>query len=267
MKKLFTLFALAILSLAGANAQVLVDWNLIVSENFSGVAAGTAITTSNTSLDYARAATGAGNGVLEARNSSVLGKAAYMSSDSNSITGIGSYGLDSFSVGKLSFDFNIVNPTSGTNLFFGMGDGSNWSSNSSFNTNEMTMGMSIDGTTLLSRSSSGSGSWNPMITDLVVETKFSLSLVFNNSGKQISYDGGCLLSDGYADVWLDDTLIGTVALTHGMDATAFRIYATNSAYEIANVQLFVPTFPIPEPSTWLLLGIGAASIVVFRRRK
>jgi len=266
MKKLYTIIGLAACTLAGVNAATIIDWDLVVSEDFSGTGAGNAITaynttaSPNTSLTYARVSGGTGSS-LTAIDSEKLGTAASLvSTSASSLTGLGCSGIDSFSAGKLSFDFNIV--SSGT-LFFALGDGSTFTSNSTFTGSHLSLGLQVSGSNLQNRSSGGA--WSNLST-ISLDTKYSLTMVFNNSGEEISYDGGNLLADGMADIWLGGVLISTVTLTSAMDATAFRIYTTSGSAEIANVQLYTYT-PIPEPSTWLLLGAGVAFAVVVRRKR
>ncbi len=74
---------------------------MVFSEDFGSLANGTAITTANTGLNYAR--TGTGTPFLYATNDQFSGASALMYASGASLTGIGQTNLTAFNVGTLNF--------------------------------------------------------------------------------------------------------------------------------------------------------------------
>jgi len=66
--------------------------------------------------------------------------------------------------------------------------------------------------------------------------------------------------------WLNEFLLGwTPESEYDMMSADLRMHSLNSGYEQAFIASSNYEFPIPEPSTWMLLGIGLLALPFFRR--
>ena len=263
--------------LGGAQAAV------IFSENFGTLANGTAITTSNTSLTYARVSSGTGS-YLNAVNPSSIGSGAGASlySTSASLTGLGvTSGLAFGSSGNLgTFAFNLLTPTSyGTgSIFFAVGSGTTFTGNAVFAGADLTAAFQISSGQLQTRNGTASGSWTNIGSSsaFAANTEYDISISFNTTASTVTY--GSLnqysVASFTADIWVNGSLFGdNVAIKSALPpggTTGFRIYTTSDAasapYVVDNI-IIDNSLVVPEPRAWVMIGIGIWFMLWNVRRK
>ena len=280
IKKTILLSAAASWLLAGgAFAQT-----TLVNENFDEVAAGTAITATNTTaLNYARFGTGTGAS-LNAQTSTLTtpGQSALLVATSASLTGIGTSGLANFSAGILSF--SVATPSTLGTFFFATGTGATFTSNSTFSGSDLLAGFQITSTGLLqTRNSSNAFVTIASAPTITASTAYTIKAVFNGSASTVTYTSGTnsgTVAPDTADFYLNGTQVGDdVSIRQAATGSAFRIYTTGATaatgYEVDNVVLTslvagaVVPIVVPEPSTYacvILGGFGVLAMGRFRRR-
>lgn len=244
----------------------------LFAENFGSLTPGTAITTNNTSLTYARVGTGTGAG-LSARNpGSFSGASALVLATSSSLTGMGVTNGTYAGFGVGTFSFSLRTPASFTtanDLFAFVGSGTMFSANSAFSGNDLTAGLSIVGGQLQTRNTLNV--WENIGSALSPDTCYDLSLVFNGSASSVPY-GSHAVAAGRADIWLNGALWGDeVSIRNAVTVSAFRIYcqgaAGGTAYEIDNIELANSVPSVPEPTTLSLAAAGLLLGLVLSSRK
>lgn len=243
-----TLLALAAaLGLAGAaNAQ-----STVFAEDFGSLADSTEITTSNTTLTYARVGTQGGS--IAAQNPSAFGagaSAVITGPTGGSLNGLGvASGLDFGTNTEISFATDFRLSASAGTVVFGLGSGTAFTGNSTFTTNDGLFWLQANGLDFQRREG---GSWVGVET-LALNTNYSLLVEANLTSQTmtISLNGTAVASD--------------VALTTpGINPDGFRIYSVNGS----NVQLDnISLTAVPEPGSFALIaGLLGLTWVMLRRR-
>ena len=107
-------------------------------------------------------------------------------------------------------------------------------------------------------------------TGLSQSNNFSVAMYGNNSASSIVYDGNTLASGRY-DLWVNNTLVAPSLtkseIASGTLIDSFMIYGENSVgntatFEIDNLQY--ANYAIPEPSSSMLMVLGAAELIGIR---
>ena len=256
--QLTALLASAAFAVSSASGQIAVTQANVFQESFGDLPDGTTITTENTDLTYVRVGTQGGS--IQAQNPSSFdaGASLFLSGPSGgSLNGIGAFDLPSSEVYELAFDFRLAN-TDGT-FVFGVGEGTSFTGNGTFNTNQGLFWLQVNGGELQRRT----GSWVDLET-LSTDTNYSIRVVANATESAIIYDSIAIAS-GSMSIFLNGSNIAEdVPVTTELSASAFRMYSVSGAnYEIDNIAV-----AIPEPSTYAaLFGALALGMVVFLRRR
>lgn len=225
----------------------------VFTESFGNLANGTTISTSNTSLTYVRVGTGGGSIVAASPSTIGSGSSAVITGPSNtSLNGVGvGSGLDFGGAGTvtLAFDFKLTD-SSGA-VVVGLGSGTTFTGNATFNTAQGLFWLQANGTNLERRTSTG---WTNVGggTTLTVGTTYSLLVEAN-------------VQSGTMDIYLNGNLIDNDVAVTTSTVTApdgFRIYSVSgSDIEIDNIALTA----VPEPAAALLGSIGLIGLL--RRRR
>jgi len=284
MKKILTIIGLAALTLAGANAAALV-WDEVYSNDFSSLALGTSITNSVGGATYTGLATSTPAGTLSVAALD-SGKGAKFTSNSASATYFAVTGLALGDVGKLTFDINVttMSSTSGQGLYIYLGQDTGMNAGTLANANRAaTVRVGPNGQVAYQKGTYGTGGSTSYTTlgaanNMSLTGTQSIELVYNLSGADILYSGvtianGCYILTLNGTVLTNpDTSTSNFVMTRDqvtgniVDITAFRIESQGSDFTIGNIKMYSGS-PIPEPSTWLLLGVGVTAVAIFRRRK
>lgn len=231
---------------------------LVFTEDFTGLADGTDISTSNTDLTYVRI--GNGGGVIDALNPGSFGTGpsaiVTQSTSSGSLAGIGvGSTLPSSNIYTLTLDLRLTNLTG--DVVIGVGAGNTFTGDSTFNTAQGLFWLQSDNGNFERRL--GSNWINVGVgTSLALNTNYALRVVANGSSSPLTYPGGSLAANTM-DIYLDGSLIDNDApvTTNGLSANGFRVYQVNLGnFEVDNIQLY--TTAVPEPSTLGLAGVGVA---------
>jgi len=239
---------------------------VVASENFGTLANGTTITTSDTSLTYARVSAGA-NSLLYATNDQFSGSSAVLLATSASLTGIGTSGLTAFTVG--TFNCSVFSSATLSTLAIFMGTGTTFTGNSTFAGADLTAGVQFVSGQMQTRNSANVWA-NVGAVGFAANTVYNISIDFNDSASTVTY-GSQSVAAGAADIWVNGTLFGDdVSIRGAQSVTAFRIYTTSSTapLEIDNISLANSISPVPEPSTLAFATFGGlASLFILRRRR
>jgi hypothetical protein len=241
----------------------------LFTEDFGSLADGTAITTNNTTLTYARVGTGAG-AYLNARNPGAFaGSSALLLATSTSLTGMGvtNGSFSPFDVGTLAFSLRTPGSFTANDLYILTGSGASFSGNTAFNSAELTAGFLISGGQLQTRNSSSV--WQNVGSPLMTDADYAMRIVFNGSSSLVPY-GTDSVAAGTADLWLNGVLFGDdVSIRDAVSASAFRIYTTGGAaalpFEIDDIQLHDAAVLVPEPSA-VSLGLLGGILALGARR-
>ncbi|MFM1903284.1 MAG: hypothetical protein RLZZ440_1184 [Planctomycetota bacterium] len=241
---------------------------LVFSEDFSGVANGENLTTSNTSFTYIRIGSGGGVIAALAPGSFSTGSSGIVTQNtsSGSLNGIGvASTLPSSDIYELSLDLRLTDLTG--DVVIGVGAGSAFTGNSTFTGNQGLFWLQSDSGNLERRTSSG---WSDVGggTTLALNTNYNLRVLANGSSSPVSYTGGSLAANSM-DIYLGGTLLDddVAVTTPGLQANGFRMYQVSLGnFEVDNVMLSNSVAPVPEPAGLALLASGAAAMVFLRRR-
>lgn len=266
MKRVFARLAMvAMVALSHVPASA----TLVFTEDFTGLANGTDISTLNTDLTYVRI--GTGGGVIDALDPGSFGTGpsaiVTQGSSSASLNGIGvGSTLPSSNVYTLTLDLRLTNLTG--DVVIGVGAGTTFTGNNAFSTGQGLFWLQSDSGNFERRTSSawvdvGGG------TSLALNTNYALRVVANGSSSPLTYPGGSLAGNTM-DIYLNGSLIDNDApvTTNGLSANGFRMYqVTLGNFEVDNIQLY--TTAVPEPSTLGLAGVGVAlaGLGAWKRRR
>ena len=241
-KALCGLTAAVAMAFAGASA------NASFVEDFGTLADGTGLTTSNTNFTYLRTGTGGGGYVAE--NPSTLGTTGasmvLTGSSNSSLTGVGvETGLGQTSQTSMSFVIK-VDDADGGDFFIGMGEGSMFTNNSVFVTSQLLFGIQSNNGVLQYRTTG----WENVGFTLVDNTIYEFFITVDGSNLNINING--------TDYAFTDSANNQVG-------DAFRMYGINGSVNYEIDDIYIPG--IPEPTSLILLGLGAAAMLGRRSRK
>lgn len=242
---------------------------LVFTEDFTGLADGTDITTSNTDLTYVRI--GTGGGVIDALDPGSFGTGPSaiitQNTSSGSLAGVGVRStLPSSNVYTLTLDLRLTNLTG--DVVIGVGAGTSFTGDSTFSTSHGLFWLQSDSGNFERRTSSA---WVDVggSTSLALNTNYALRVVANGSSSPLTYPGGSLAANTM-DIYLDGSLIDNdvPVTTNGLSANGFRMYQVNLGnFEVDNIQLY--TAAVPEPATLGLatVGVTLAGLGGWKRRR
>ena len=259
--------------------------DLIFSEDFDNLADGTAITTSNTSLNIVRALAGSTGSLLESDNPSPFGAGASArivtssTSAGTNMQAIGERGFSAVPVGTLAF--SLQTPTAFTaNNYITISSGSSVntvsgyyssSNNAVYTPTAATWGIRIEETGTLSINTAGS-SFDTQGFTFVENSSYRLIITFNASDSEVVYDGGTL-APGTADLRISGTLVADdfTMRNPSLASIAFAMKVAGgtgntNAYTLDDIA-FYDAAVVPEPSALLLGGLGLGLFVVHRVKR
>ncbi|MFZ4678806.1 MAG: beta strand repeat-containing protein, partial [Flavobacterium sp.] len=214
----------------------------IFSENFGTLANGTNLTTSNTAFSFVRLGTSTGGtftNQIKAKNpftvSGGSGSSALLGANGGSISTIDKTGLTSFSSGTFVFKFLTPSTLTGAVMLSGVGTGASFGSANGFTGAQLSAAFQVSGTNLQIRSG---GAWTTVQT-IAASTSYTVALVFNNSASALTYGSSISLPSNKVDVWVNGIFVNQYnSATSSLSASAFRIYATTTQFEIDDVAVY-----------------------------
>jgi len=214
----------------------------IFSENFGTLADGTNLSTSNTAFSFVRVGTSSGGtftNQIKAKNpftvSGGSGSSALLGASGGSVTTVDKTGLTSFSSGTFVFKFLTPSTLTGAVMLSGVGTGASFGSASGFTGAQLSAAFQVSGTNLQIRSG---GAWTTVQT-IVASTSYTVALVFNNSASALTYGSSMSLPSNKVDVWVNGSFANQYnSATSSLSASAFRIYATTTQFEIDDVAVY-----------------------------
>ncbi len=283
-KTLLTILGLAALSLTGTQAA-----NTIWDYNF-GTETGVYSTANSSSTTFlpapesnggtARVRVGSGGGSFNLENpGSSLGSGSELrivapTGGSVNKFSIYDYG-DASTAFTLSFDLLLSGGSSGT-FYLITGNGASFSDSNAFTGAQTFTGIRwvFEASDTITTNVRSGGSW---VTTGLPETPFaqninySVQIVGNNGASSITYGDDNTLDAGKWDLWIGGVKAGTISAAQLPSSTvidSFMFYGESSAGNVANLTLdniSYANYAIPEPATALLVGLGAASLILRRR--
>lgn len=279
MKKFIFSISMAVLTAASSQAQTI--W----SYDFNGTGS---LTTGSSTNTFVVPPTGGGTNIFRigtAGGNFTLGASSF--GTGNSLIGIAP---TSASVNKFT-TFNWNNPTTAFSLKFDMrltggssgiwsiftGNGASFDSGTaSFTGAQVFSGLRLayGAAGTISASNRVGNNWAAISgAGFSQSNNFSVAIYGNNGSSSITYDGNTLASGVY-DLWVNNTLVAQ-GLSKAETATAnlidsFMIYGENSTgnvatFEIDNLQY--ANYAIPEPSSSMLMVLGAGALIGVRAMK
>ena len=264
MKKIILSIFAAAMNIASSEAQV-----MVFQETFDDLPNNTALTISNTDLTYVRI--GTGGGTINATSPGFFGTGASASitqaTSSGSYNGIGVQStLLPSSIYTMAFNFRPLDLTG--DFVIGVGAGSSFTGNGTFNTAHGLFWLQSDSGNLERRAGS---TWSDIGggTTLSLNSNNLLHIIANGSVTSSSYTGGSV-GAGKMDIYLNGTLLDDdVAVNAVLNATGFRMYnVLKGDTAVDNITLWTgavaPVASVPEPSAGALLVLGGAALVAVR---
>lgn len=174
---------------------------------------------------------------------------------------------------SLSFDLTLSGGASGTWSLF-LGNGTTFSDSNAFTGTETFAGlrMQFGASGAITVNNRSGGSWaNIAGTGIVQNTKFSISIIGNNSASSISYGDQTLAANSW-DLWVNNMLVASdlskAQLTTASAIDSFMFYGESSASNVATISLdniSYANYAVPEPSSALLGSLAALGLL--RRRR
>ncbi len=261
MKKILTIIGLAAVSLAGVNAQILLDQNFSSSTTLSSYisatpdsgqwnaistsGAGVTISTAANNLSFTRAAANAGS--------------FSRTTDFSPVPATMIYRFD------LSVSGNSAAQTTAAVWQVGSGFGTTNSAETIANTYaRFALNFTAtDGTFQIRDIQNGTNSGNLSGTQ-------SMMWVLNNSGSSFSYTSplgtSVSVANNTTDIWAGTSLLfNDVAVTTTTQSMTDLKFAFTAGTGTVTMDNFLIT--VPEPKTWLLIGIGTSFMIWNLRRR
>lgn len=267
---------------------------LVFSEDFSGLADGTAITTSNTDFTFTRlttAATYTGN-ITASNPGSFSGASMNLLSSGYSsaanYNGVGANDLASSSIYTMSLDLTSDAWSTSTALYLLVGAWNGTSGQQIYNPNGVLNASGVTPTTMSEQSlfglrilGSGSsasiqtvvgGSFVNTGVSLLNDISYNLRFIANGSASAISVDGNTI-NAGQMGIYVNNLFVTTASISDQVDATAFRIFG--QGFSTGNIQLGVEidninlwnAAVVPEPSAIALLFGTTGLLLICRLRR
>ena len=286
MKKALTILGLQLLLLSGAHA-VIYNYDFGTSTgNFTSSGTSTTFlpaTQSGGGSQYVRIGTQGGAWTLV--NPSTLG-AGSAGSNLNGTAATGTsrnkfsiYDFsDATSQFSLSFKLSLSGGSSGTwSLFAGNGatfstPGSAYTGAETFLGLQFAFGASADITT----SNRAGATWSTVTSDPIAQdTNYTIQIFANNTSGVLNYtnSGAQTIAANSYDLWVDGVLVGDnlakAQLAEGSAIDSFMFYGENSTGNAAIIALDNITYAtaIPEPATWVIVGICFGFVLLKKRRR
>lgn len=174
---------------------------------------------------------------------------------------------------SLKFDLRLTGGSSGSWYIFA-GDGTGFDSATAGFTGTQTFAgikLTYGANGTITSSNRAGGGWAAINSaGLSQSNNFSIAIYGNNGSSSITYDGNNLNANTY-DLWVNNTLaapaLTKAQLAAGGLVDSFMIYGESSTLNVATIEidnLIYANYAIPEPSSTILLVLGAAGLIGLR---
>lgn len=242
----------------------------VFSEDFGTLTDATALSTSNTNFSYVRVGTSTTanswtNKIVAKEPSSFTGSSMILGAKGGSVSTTDKTGMTSFNKGAYTFKFKTASSLTSSVLVSAVGTGASFGSTSGFTGSQLAAALQVNGTNLQVRAG---GAWTTIQT-VAVNTSYTVTVVFNNSGSDLTYGAGETLVNNKVHVYVDGEKKGEYnAATNSLAVAAFRIYATTGEFEVDDIAVYdtLPTCTAPaisaEPAAITVTKPATASFSV-----
>lgn len=288
MKKLLTIIGLAAGTLAGSQAQTIWNYNFGTGTGVYNTASGASTTflpTPPTNGGTARVRVGSTGGSFNLENpGSSLGSNSELRIVAPTSASVNKFSIYDYTTAatafSLSFDLRLSGGSSGTFYLF-TGDGTTFSDSSGFTGSQSFTGIRwvYGAAGAITTNVRNAGNWvttGLSGTPFAQDTNYSVQIFGNNGASSINYTQGGTntLAAGTWDLWIGGVKVGNnlakAQLAGSANIDSFMFYGESSTGNVANLTLdniSYANYAVPEPKTWVMIGIGSAFMLWNMRRR
>ena len=288
MKKILTILGFAMISLAGADAQTIWNYDFGTGTGTYNTASGNSTTflpTPPTNGGTARVRVGSAGGSFNLVNpGSSLGTDSELVIVAPTSTSVNKFSIYDYTTAatafSLSFDLRLSGGSSGTFYLF-TGDGTSFSDSNGFTGAQTFTGIRwvYGASSTITTNVRNAGNWvttGLSGTPFAQDTNYSLQIIGNNGASSVNYtqNGTNTLASNTWDLWIGGAKVGNnlakAQLAGAANIDSFMFYGESSTGNVANLTLDNISYAnaaVPEAKTWVLIGIGSAFMLWNLRRK
>ncbi len=288
MKKLLTILGIVVVSLAGAQAQTIWNYDFGTGTGVYNTASGNSTTflpAPSTNGGTSRVRVGSTGGSFNLENpGSSLGTGSELRIVAPTSSSVNKFSIYDYTTAatafSLSFDLRLSGGSSGT-FYLMTGDGASFSDNSAFTGSQVFTGIrwTYGASSAITTNVRNAGNWvttGLTGTPFAQDTNYSVQIRGNNGASSINYtqSGNNTLAANTWDLWVGGTKIGSnlakAQLAGAANIDSFMFYGETSTGNVANLtvdNISYANYAVPEAKTWALIGIGSAFMMWNLRRK